>query len=74
MQYYVYGASFFGNILIVGRTGCGKTYFMQKLAINTFFGMLKKVKWVSNIKLSTKRWAEIESCFSCDIEFHYLNE
>ena len=31
-----------GNILIVGSTECGKTYFTQKLAINIFFGKLKK--------------------------------
>ena len=34
--------NFFGNILIVGRTGCGKTFFTQKLAVNNFSGMLKK--------------------------------
>ena len=31
-----YNANFFGNILIVGRIGCGKTYFTQKLAANNF--------------------------------------
>ena len=42
MQNYVYDAKFSGNILIVGRTGYGKTYFTQKLAINRFFGQLKR--------------------------------
>ena len=37
MQNYVYGGKFSGNILIVGRIGCGKTYFTQKLAINRCF-------------------------------------
>ena len=42
MESNVYNGKFNGNILIVGRTECGKTYFTQKLAINTFFGKLKK--------------------------------
>ena len=69
MQNYVYHAKFSGNILIVGETGCGKTYFTQKLAINRFFGHLEKVEWVSYIELKPEREAEIESCFSCDVEF-----
>ena len=71
MQNYVYDANFSGNILIVGRTGCGKTYFTQKLAINRFSGQLKKVEWVSYIELKIEREAEIESCFSCNLEFYY---
>ena len=47
MQNYVYDVKFSGNILIVGKTCCGKTYFTQKLAINRFFVWLKKVGWVS---------------------------
>ena len=31
-----HNANLFGNILIVGRIGCGKTYFTQKLAANNF--------------------------------------
>ena len=27
-----------GNILVVGITGCGKTHFLQKLAVNKLFG------------------------------------
>ena len=49
MQNYFYNTKFSGNVLIVGRTGCGKTYFTQKLAINRFFGHLKNVEWVSYI-------------------------
>ena len=63
MLNYTYDANFFGNILIVGRTGCGKTFFKQKLAVNNFVGTLKKVEWASSIELSTEREAEIESCF-----------
>ena len=57
-QNYVYDTNFFGNILIVGRTDCGKTFLTQKLAVNNFFGTLKKVEWVSTIELSAEREAE----------------
>ena len=71
MESNVYNGKFNGNILIVGRTECGKTYFTQKLAINNFFGKLKKAEWVSYIILTREREAEIESCFQCEVEFHY---
>ena len=64
-------ATFTGSILIVGMTCFKKTYFTKKLAVNTFFGGLKKVEWVSYINLSRERKAEIDSCFSCKVEFHY---
>ena len=67
MENNVYDGKFSGNILIVGRAECGKTTFVQKLALNNFFGDLKKVKWVSGIRFSQKREAEIESNFSCQI-------
>ena len=51
MQNYIYNAKFSSNILIVGRTGCGKTYFTQTRAINKSFGLLEKAEWVSSIKL-----------------------
>lgn len=35
---YSYDGSFDGNILIVGRTGCGKITFIQKIAQNKMFG------------------------------------
>ena len=71
MESNVYSGKFSGNIFIVGRTKCGKTYFTQKLAINNFFGKLKKAEWVSYIILTREREAEIESCFQCEVEFHY---
>ena len=74
MENYIYNGKFTGNILIVGRTECGKTTFVEKLALNNFFGDLKKVKWVSGIRLSQRREAEITSNFSCDIEFSYPND
>ena len=42
MESNVCNGKFNGNILIVGRTECGKPYFTQKLEINNFFGKLKK--------------------------------
>ena len=57
--------------MIVGRTECGETYFTQKLAINNFFGKLKKEECVSYIVLTTETEAEIESCFQCDVESLY---
>ena len=74
MENSVYDGKFSGNIIIVGRTECSKTTFVQKLALNNFFGNLKKVKWVSGIRLSKKREAEIESNFSCEIDFSYPND
>ena len=74
MESNVYNGKFNGDILIVGRTECGKTYFTQKLATNNFFGKLKRAEWVSYIILMKEREAEIESCFQCDIEFHYLQD
>ena len=68
---YVYDGKFSGNILVVGRTGCGKTAFVQKLAINRFFGELNAAEWVSFIKLDKAREAEIQSCFECELDFYY---
>ena len=59
MQNYVYDAKFSGNMLIVGRTGCGKTYFTQKLAINRFFGQTKNVECVSYMELK-----DFKACLS----------
>ena len=71
---YIYDDRFKGNILVLGRTECGKTSFVQKLALYDFFGKLKSAKWVSGIQLNESREAEIESNFSCDISFFYPND
>ena len=70
----IYDGRFRGNILVLGRTECGKTSFVQKLALYDFFGKLKNAKWVSGIQLNESREAEIESNFSCDISFFYPND
>ena len=74
MQNYVYDGTFSENILIAGKTACGKTYFTQKLTLNNAFGELKRVEWVSYMQLNSEREAEIKSCFSCPVEFHYPKE
>ena len=71
---YIYDGKFSGNILVLGRTDCGKTSFIQKLALYDFFGKLKNAKWVSGIHLNESREAQIESNFSCDISFYYPND
>ena len=71
MENYTYDRKFWGNIFIVGQTGCGKITFMQKLAVNYFFDVLKKAEWVLYIPLTKTRGAEIESNFSCKLDFWY---
>ena len=52
---YSYDGTFEGNILIVGRTGCGKTTFAQNLGSNKLFGKINEVYWVSKIEFSKER-------------------
>ena len=74
MENYTYNGKFSGNILIVGRTECGKTSFMQRLALFNFFGEIREAEWISGIKLTEAREAEIQSNFSCDLNFSYPSE
>ena len=67
----IYGRHFRGNILVVGKPGCGKTDFLQKLTLNTFFGELVKTEWVTEIKIDDQREAEIQACFSNKVEFRH---
>ena len=60
---YSYNPKFEGNILITGRTGCGKTTFVQKLGTNKMFGEIKEVIWVSKIPLSKNRENNEEIAF-----------
>ena len=63
---------FCGNILVIGKTG--KTYFVQKLWLNKFFGKLVKAEWVTGIEADEQREAEIQSCFINKVEFHLAIE
>ena len=49
---YTCNGKFEGDILIVGRTGCGKTTFVQNLGKNKLSGHVNKVFWVSKIEIS----------------------
>ena len=66
----IYNGQFLGNILIVGRTNCGKTTFIEKLGLNNFFGDIVKTEWVSGIVIDKKREAEIQSYFRNETEVH----
>ena len=70
----IYDGQFHGNILVVRKTACGKTYFRQKLGLNKSFGKLIKTKWAAGIKTDEQREAEIQSCFSNRVEFHLSTE
>ena len=71
----IYDGQFYGNILVAGRTGCGKTTFLKKLGLNNFFGNLIKTEWISGIDIDKKkREAEIQSYFSNETEFHVAKE
>ena len=52
---YTYDGKFEGSILIVGKTGCGKTTFVQNLGKNKMFGDVKEVYW--DLKLNFP-WTE----------------
>ena len=71
IQSHTYSSKFSGNVLIVGGTECGKTTFMQKLALHNFFGKLKKAEWISDTSLTKKREAEIQINLPCEVEFYY---
>ena len=60
---YAYDGKFDLNILIVGRTGCGKRTFVQNLGKNELFGDIKEFHWISNIERSKDREENIRVCF-----------
>ena len=66
----IYDGQSYGNISVVGRTGCGKTTFLEKLGLNIFFGKKLKTEWISGIDIGKKREAEIQSYFSYEAEVH----
>ena len=53
---FTHDGKFSGNILVVGRTGCGKTTFIQKLGKNKLLGdEITDVFWVLKIILTKER-------------------
>ena len=73
---YTYDRKFDRNILIVVRTGCGKTAFIQNLGKNKMFGEeMLKVFWVSKINLSEEREESIRASFEDqNVYFHYPSD
>ena len=60
--------------LIVGRTDCGKTTFVQNLGSNKLFGEINYVFWVSKIELSKEKEEKIDERFKHQaVSFHYPN-
>ena len=60
------------NTKYVGRTGCGKTTFIQNLGKNNMFGEIKEVPWISKIPLLSERKNNIRDCFVNEIiDFKY---
>ena len=70
----IYDGQFRGNVLVVGKTGFGKTTFLEKLGINNFFGNFVKTEWISGIDNDEKRETNIQSCFSNETEIHIAKE
>ena len=70
----IYNWQFYGNILVVGRTGCCKTTFLEKLGLKIFFGNIIKTEWISGIDIDKKREAKTQSYFSNETEVHVAKE
>ena len=65
---------FYGNVLVVGRTRCGKTTFLEILGVHNFFGKIIKTELISGIEIDKQREAEIQSYFSNETEVHIAKE
>ena len=70
----IYNGQFYGNVLVVGRTGCGKTTFREKLGLNNFFEDIIKTEWISGIEIDKTREAKIQSYFSNETEVYVAKE
>ena len=63
-EHITYDGKFFGNILVVGQTRCGKTSFIQNLGRKKIFGDIETLDWISKIELSKDREEQIRKTFS----------
>ena len=70
----LYNGQFSGKILVVGRTNCGKTTFIEKRGLNNFFGDIIKTEWISGKTIDKKREGEIQSCFKNETEVHVAED
>ena len=60
---HIYDGKFEGNFLMIGRTGCAKTTFVQNLGRSNLFWDLAEVYWISKIVLSREREDAIRESF-----------
>ena len=68
---YVYDRKFQGNVLTVGRTGCEKTTFIQKIGKNRMFEEeIANVFWFPKIRLTKERERAIRDSFE-EQEVHF---
>ena len=49
-----------------------KCIFFKNL--DKFFGKIIKTEWVTGKEIDEQREAEIQSCFSNNVEFHFIAE
>ena len=69
---YSFDAKFKGNFLLLWRSACDKTTFVQNLGKNKMFGEIKEVIWLWKIPLSKYRKNNICDCFVDEqIDFQY---
>ena len=54
----IYDGQFYGNVLVVRRTGCSKNTFLEKLGLNKFFKNNVKTEWISGIDIDKHREVE----------------
>ena len=66
-----YDGEISGNILVLGSSASRKTTVAQEMASNYMFSKLKGSHWISRVKLSKQREAELGSCFEPKFEFCY---
>ena len=72
MQNYIYDHKFSGNILALGKTKCGKTPFVQKLALNNFFDELRKQNGFLALVLQKKEKLKLKQTFHVKLNFIIL--
>ena len=61
---YIYDGKFKGNILVLGRTECAKTSFVQKLTLLEKYGFGKNfLKWI-NVLLNNQESCVINGGFT----------
>ena len=63
-----YSSALDGNIMVLGKTGSGKTSLVQRWGLNGFF-KIKKVYWISSLELDENRKTDIDSSFSQEVVF-----